>query len=150
MKFISAILTAIIITVSATAPAFADTEETIRAYIDVDSSQKIISVNGTSTGKSKSVQIYLLRDGKSISDIKNTVNMLNEVSYMGQAQKDVNGLFHDEFKYSGNAGNYKLCLKSGNVYKEYAVDTTKTTGGSQLYRLKQLPTSYGALDAQTV
>ena len=69
---------------------------------------------------------------------------------MGQAQKDVNGLFHDEFKYSGNAGNYKLCLKSGNVYKEYAVDTTKTTGGSQLYRLKQLPTSYGALDAQTV
>ena len=150
MKFISAILTAIIITVSATALAFADTEETISAYIDVDSSQKIISVNGTSTGKSKSVQIYLLRDGKSISDIKNTVNMLNEVSYMGQAQKDVNGLFHDEFKYSGNAGNYKLCLKSGNVYKEYAVDTTKTTGGSQLYRLKQLPTSYGALDAQTV
>lgn len=121
----------------------------INAVIEVDAENKIIRISGTASGEGSYVSIYLLRPGKDISDIKKITNISETVSYIGQASKIANGIFSDEFRYSGDAGVYTLCLKNGGAYREFSVDTTASSSGVQLYDLKNLPNSFAPIDAET-
>lgn len=127
----------------------AEETDKINAVIEVDADKKIISVAGNSTAKEKSVSIYFLYPGKKISDVKAPDAAQSVYSYIGQSEKIANGAFYDEFRYRGEPGMYTLCLKNGECYKEYSVDTTQSSTVGQLFALKSLPTSYKAINAQT-